>query len=269
VSPATAVPFSETLKLAAYAAVGGRKTLQIGHLIEAYGVENVGIISAEHGLGTIKSLVDERYVFKVNSRSDLRNAWGWAAERFNTPDKWLAFDGGTRILNWVQKEIFGGAQEALEQIINGTKRNELPASIRPYAAYVIKDNDLNTQQMWWQCGEQCDRILDSFVKLGCNMYWTFWERQTSIGQYDKGPPWKPDTPGTGAFAAVRETFDFVFRMVANGDTSTAYFRNPANSILNFTKTRDDWRGGIRVPDEIPDFNLAEFVKLIKGEKTDG
>lgn len=262
--------YKETLKLAAYAATGGRKTLQIGHLIEAFGAENVGIISCEHGLNTIKSLVDDRYVFRADTRADMRGAWAWAKEHeFTTPNKWLCVDGGTRALNWIQQEIFGGAQAALEQIINGVSKRDLPANLRPFGSYIIKDSELNGQQMWWQTGEQCDRMLDSFIKLGCNMYWTFWERLTSIDQYTKGPPMKADTPGTGAFSAVKETFDFIFRLVAEGETATAHFRNPPGNNSNYGKVRDDWRGGIKVPDSIPDFNLASFVQLVQGKRTTG
>src|SRR5688572_25509460 len=76
-------PFDESLKMAAYGVTGGRKTLQIGHLIERYGAENVGIINCEHGLGTINSLTDKRYIYVAHGLDDLRAAWGWANERFN------------------------------------------------------------------------------------------------------------------------------------------------------------------------------------------
>src|SRR5262245_66227795 len=86
---ASASPFSETLKLASYASTGGRKTLQIGYLIDLCGAENVGIISCEHGLRTIHSKLDERYVKVVGNRDELRAAWGWANENFKRPDQWV------------------------------------------------------------------------------------------------------------------------------------------------------------------------------------
>lgn len=264
-----AVAFSESLKVASYAETGGRKTLQIGHLIDVYGAENVGIISCEHGLNTIRSRVDERYVYTVDSRADLRKAWSWAKEQFTKKDQWVCVDGGTRALNWVQQEIFGGAQAALEAIINGANRRDLPADVRKYAPFVTKELDLNTQQMWIQTGFQCERMLDQFVKLGTNMYWTFWEERTSLDQYTKGPPMIPDTPGKGALNAVKGTFDFVFRLVGAGDTVTAHFRNPIGNNSNYGKVRDDWTGGVKVPDSIGDFNLASFVQLVKGESNGG
>jgi hypothetical protein len=258
--------FSETLKLAAFAPTGGKKTLQIGYLIDLVGAENVGIISCERGLNTIRSKVDERFIRNVTSRPEWREAWAWANENFNGPDKWIAVDGGTRVLNWVQGEIFGGAQAALEQIINGTNRRDLSPDVRKYVPFVTKELDLNTQQMWIQTGFQCERLLDSFVKLGSNMYWTFWEERTSIDQYTKGPPAIPDTPGKGALNAVKSIFDFIFRLVPDGANVTAQFRNAPGNNAIYGKTRDDWDGGIKVPDSIAGFRLDEFVKLISGSK---
>lgn len=256
--------FAETQKLAAYAPTGGKKTLQIGYLIDLVGAENVGIISCERGLNTIRSKVDERFVRNVSSRPELREAWAWANETFNKPHQWVCVDGGTRVLNWVQAEIFGGAQAALEQIINGVQRRELPPEVRKYAPFVTKELDLNSQQMWIQTGFQCERLLDSFVKLGANMYWTFWEERTSIDQYTKGPPAIPDTPGKGALNAVKGVFDYIFRLLPSGAEVTAQFRNAPGNNAIYGKTRDDWDGGIKVPDSIPNFNLASFVKLISG-----
>lgn len=256
--------FNETLKLASFASTGGRKTLQIGYLIDLVGAENVGIINADRGLTTIKSKTDERYVKTVDSRAELREAWAWARDNFNAPHQWVAVDGGTRVLNWIQQEIFGGAQAALDGIIAGTSRGELK-DLRKYASYISKELDLNSQQMWWQTGQQCERLLDSFIKLNSNMYWTFWEKQSSLSQFQKGPPWKPDTPGTGAFEAVKRAFDFIFRLVSDGDQVTAHFRNPRGSNLNYGKVRDEWDAGIRVPDSIVGFRLDEFIRLISGE----
>lgn len=263
----TQQPYEETFKGAGYAETGGKKTLQIGHLIEAFGAENVGILSCERGLSTINSLLDERYIFRVDSIDDLRQGYAWAKENgFNTPDKWVCVDGGSRVLDWVQQEIFGGAQLALETILSGTSRRELDAKVRKYAPFVTKEEDLNNQQMWIRTGFECSRLLDSFVKLGSNMYWTFWKEMTSLDQYRKGPPAIPDTPGKGALGAVKGAFDFIFHLVPNGETVTAHFRNPPGNNSYYGKTRDDWRGGIKVPDSIPDFNLASFVQLVQGKQ---
>lgn len=261
-----AKPFAETIKCASYAATGGRKTLQIGHLIKEFGAENIGIISCEHGLNTIGSLVDERFVFRATDRQGLRDAYKWAQDNgFVTPDKWVCVDGGSRALNWINHEIFAGAQKALEGVIDGKQKRALDSSFRKYASYVTKEEDLNTQQMWWRTGYECEQLLDAFIKLGANMYWTFWEDQTSISQYVKGVPWIPETPGKGALVAVKGTFDFIFRLIPWKDSVAACFRNPPGNNENYGKVRDDWNSGIKVPDRIEGFNLAEFVKLISSK----
>lgn len=253
--------FVESFKAASYGAQSSRKTLQIGYLIETFGAENVGIISCEHGLGTIASLTDSRYVFVADNLDKLREGYGWARERFSNTSQWVCVDGGSRVLQWINHEIFIGAQRALDGVIAGTDKRALDPAIRKYASYIEKEISLNSQQMWWRTGYECERLLDSFIKIGSNMYWTFWEDQTSISQYVKGVPWIPETPGKGALAAVKGAFDFIFRLVPDGENSTAHFRNPAGTITNYTKTRDDWRGGVRVPDSIANFNLAEFYQL--------
>src|SRR6185503_21146357 len=89
VSPAHETkPFNETLKMAAYGANNSRKTLQIGHLIETFGAANVGIISCERGLNTIKSKLDERYIKVVDNKQELRDAWKWANDSFG-PNQWV------------------------------------------------------------------------------------------------------------------------------------------------------------------------------------
>ena len=255
--------FDESLKIAAYGVTGGRKTLQIGHLIERFGAENVGIINCEHGLGTISSLTDKRYIYVAHGLTDLRAAWGWANERFNRPDQWVCVDGGSRALDWINHAIFKGAQDALEGLLDNPQRSMLEPTVRKYASYVSKDFDLNSQQMWWRTGYECSQLLDAFIRIGSNMYWTFWEDQTSISQYVKGAPWIPETPGKGSLAAVKGAFDFIFRLVPDGENVTAIFRNPPGNNANYTKTRDDWRGGVHLPDRIENFNLADLVEIIR------
>jgi hypothetical protein len=259
-------PFSETIKCAAYGATSSRKTLQIGYLIETFGAENVGVISCERGLNTIRSLADERYIKVAEDRDGLRAAWAWAKETFTRPDQWVCVDGGTRALQWIHNDIFGGTQRAYEMVLSGTGKKDLPAALRPFAAFITGNDEMNSQGMWIRVGSEAERLLNTFVKLPSNMYWTFWEEQTNIDQYRKGVPWRPDTPGNGALGAVKGTFDFIFRLISEGEQSTAIFRNPVGNNENYGKTRDDWRGGVKVPDRMPAFNLAQFVKLINKQE---
>jgi hypothetical protein len=262
VSPAPEIkPFNETLKMAAYGANSSRKTLQIGNMIEAFGSENIGVISCERGLRTIHSLLDERYIKVVDNRDELRLAWQWARENFTKPNQWVCVDGGTRVVQWLHNEVFGTAQRAYEAILNGTPKKNLPADLRPFAAFVTSNDELDTGRLWGRLGTESERLLDSFIKLPSNMYWTFWEELTSIDQYRKGVPWKPDTPGNLSFGAIKGAFDYIFRLVSHGDTSTAYFRNPPGNNENYGKTRDDWRSE-RIPDKMADFNIVDLINLI-------
>lgn len=260
-------PFNETIKCASYGATSSRKTLQIGTLIETFGAENVGVISCERGLNTIRSLADERYIRVAEDMNGLREAWAWAKDNFSKPNQWVCVDGGTRALQWVHNEVFGGTQKAYELILGGTNKKDLPAPLRPYAAFITGNDEMNTQGMWIRVGSEAERLFNTFVKLPANMYWTFWEEQTNVDQFRKGVPWRPDTPGNGALGAVKGTFDFIFRLTSEGEQSTAIFRNPPGNNENYGKTRDDWRGGIKVPDRIKGFNLAEFVQLITNNQT--
>lgn len=259
-------PYAETMKCAAYGTNSSRKTLQIGYLIETFGVENVGIISCERGLSTIKSFTDERYIKVVDDRNGLREAWGWAQENYTGTNQWVCVDGGTRVLQWIHAEVFGTAQRAYEAVLNGTPKRNLSPDLRAYASFITNNEEIDTGRLWGRLGTEAERLFDSFIKLPSNLYWTFWEELTSIDQYRKGTPWKPDTPGNLSFGAIKGAFDFIFRLVPAGDTSTAIFRNPPGNNENYGKARDDWHGGVRVPDRIPAFNLAELVGLIHGDK---
>lgn len=256
-------PFNETLKMAAYGANNSRKTLQIGHLIETFGAENVGIISCERGLNTIRSLLDERYIKVVDNKQQLRDAWKWASDTFDT-HQWVCVDGGTRTIQWLYNDVFGTAQRAYETVLNGTPKKNLPPDLRVYAAFITSNDELDTGRLWGRLGTEAERLLDSFVKLPSNQYWTFWEELTSIDQYRKGVPWKPDTPGNLSFGAIKGAFDFIFRLIPQGESSTAYFRNPPGNNENYGKTRDDWRGGVRIPDRVGDFRLDRLVQLLTG-----
>jgi hypothetical protein len=119
---------------------------------------------------------------------------------------------------------------------------------------------LDGQRIWIQVGMDCERLMDAFIKLPSSVYWNFWEELTSKGQYEKGLPWKPDTPGNGAFNSIRRAFDYVFRLTREGELITAQC---SNSPKAFAKKRND-QAIIMVPNEIKNFNLAEFVEKAMG-----
>jgi hypothetical protein len=234
--------------------------LQIGHLIERFDAENVGIISCESGLTTISSRINPDYVKQCDSLDDLRKAFGWAKEKFTLPTQWVCVDGGSRVLQWVRDENWGNAEQAAELLMEGKRRDMLSDGLKPYARFVTKDMSLDGQRIWIQVGMDCERLMDAFIKLPSSVYWNFWEELTSKGQYEKGLPWKPDTPGNGAFNSIRRAFDYVFRLTREGETITAQC---SNSPKAFAKKRDDWEI-VKVPAEIKGFNLAAFVEKVQG-----
>lgn len=111
---------------------------------------------------------------------------------------------------------------------------------------------------------ECTRLFNGYVRLPCSMYWTFWEELTNLDQYSKGPPWVPDTPGKGSRDALKGAFDFVLRLVREGNSSTALCDDGQQNKY-YAKRRDDRSAGIEVPNEIKDFNLASFVTKLRGE----
>lgn len=249
------------LKIALYGASEGTKTLQIGHLIDTFGASNVGILSCEGGLSTIRSRIDPQFVRECASLEDLRKGWTWAAKTFTRPDQWVCVDGGSRALQWVRDENWGNAERAMEEILEGRQRSQLPDGLKSYARFVTKAGELDGQRIWVQVGTECERLLDAFIKLPCSVYWNFWEEMTSVDQYTRALPWKPDTPGKGAFEAIRRSFDYVGRLERAADgTVKCTFRNSPKA---FAKRRDDWNI-VKVPDDIAPFRLDEFVRMLEG-----
>lgn len=268
-TPADSTP-PPTLKVAAYSSTGGRKTLQIGHLIEAFGPDNILIVNCEQGLNTIKSKLPGVAVYDVSAGNEnlapidrFRQGWSWIKER-DKPGAWLCVDGGTRVIQWMQDQIWSGTALAYNELVSGVRRNELSAAARPFGRFVTKDFDINSQGQWIELGMSAQRMFNMFVCLKANLYWTFWEDKTSVDQYKKDLPYTLDTPGNGARDAIKGAFDFICRLAPNAarDNCDAAF---TNGQLQYAKVRDDWAGGVRVPAVIPNFNLAEFARFIRGE----
>lgn len=262
-----------TLKLAAYASTGGRKTLQIGHLIESFGPENVFILNCEQGLGTIASRLNGVATYDIGSSGGketeglspadkFRKAWDWVKKN-DGEGRWLCVDGGTRVLQWLQDQIWGGTAAAYNEIVSGTRRTDLTPAIRPYGRFITDRLDINSQAQWVELGMAAQRVFNSYVTLKSNLYWTFWEEKTSVGQYEKSLPYTIDTPGNNARLAIQGAFDFIFRLTPDGKSGcTAAFQN---GNLQYAKVRDDWNAGLRVPATVPGFNLATFARFLRGE----
>lgn len=256
--PETAIAlFDETLKIAAYGEYDTRKTLQIGHLIEAFGSERVFIASAEAGLGTIRSLVMPERVFTVNSLDDFRNAWAWGAERAASPDTWFVVDGGSRLMHWIANDLFEKANKAVEAML----RDKLTKDLIPFVRFT-SDNRVDGQKVYLEVALQIERLLGSLIRMGGNLYVTFLEDMTETNPVTRvrKPPYGPDIPGRRGLKAVMSTFDYVLRLKPGKSGALAITGGDDQSLA---RTREDGRAGVVIPDTIPNFNLADFVRLIQ------
>lgn len=252
---------NETCKIALYGSNQSGKTLQIGNLIRAFGAANVGIVSCEDGLKTVASLIDPQHVRECNSLSDLRAAFKWASEGYAGPDKWVCVDGGTRAMQWIAGDVWAGTDACYTALALGSSKADLPMAIKPYLRFITGAGEIDGQRQWIQIGRDIDWELNRWVKLPSNMFWTFWEDQTSLDQYRKGLPWQVDCPGKAGRDGIYSAFDFVLRLTREGEKVVA--TNDPTRRLARTKTRDDWAGGIKVPNEISDFNLAAFTLTLR------
>lgn len=253
--------FTETTKVALFGANSTGKTLQIRSLIEACGWENVGIVSCEDGLKVIRSSIRPEQVKECNSIRDLKQAFAWASEKYAGAEKWVCVDGGTRALQWVAGEIWAGTDAVYTMMATGTPVSELPPAVKPFLRYITDKGAIDGQRQWIDIGRAIDFELNRWVRLPANMYWTFWEDQTSRGQYDKGLPWQTDAPGKGGRDAIYGTFDFILRLTTE-DKKIIATHDPSKRAVR-SKARDDWKGGITVPLEQADFNLAKFTETLR------
>jgi len=188
--------FDETLKIAAYGEYDTRKTLQIGHLIEAFGPQKVFIASVEAGLGTIRSLLVQDQIKVVASYDDFRAAWAWAAERANKPDTWFVIDGGSRLMHWVANDLFERANKTLEAVL----REKLPKDLIPFMRFITDNNRVDGQKVYLEVALQIERLLSSLIRMGGNLYVTFLEDMTETNPLTRvrKPPYGPMCRGGAA-----------------------------------------------------------------------
>lgn len=253
--------FNETLKVALYASFGGRKTLQIGHLIEAFGAENVLVISAERGLGTIRSTVLESQVIPVNNLAGLRDAFQKASE-FAKPDRWVCIDGMSQVMSWLANEQLTGA----ERYYDLKARNQvIPVNDLPFGRFMSDKGAIDSMRIYQRIGRDSENLLNAWITLPCNLYVNYLEEKIGSSGYERTLPYGPDVPGKVGLREVMSSFDFVGRLYYQDGKLNAGF-DPTAAHHYLARTRDD-RRVVEVPAVIEDFNLAEFVKLVKGEAT--
>lgn len=250
--------FSDTLKIAGYGRYGSRKTLQIAHLIELVGASNVLIVSAEHGLGTIRSKVDPANVIVAANYADIRSNWKRVVE-FAKPDRWICMDGGSQVMEWLANEQFAGADRYFEAKARGL---EIKDADKPFGRFMSDKGSIDAMRIYGRIGRDSELFLASWIGLPCNLYFNYLEDKTESSGYEKILPYGPDVPGKVGLRSVMSSFDFVFRLTFDANGCLVAGFNPASNVY-LARTRED-RTLVTIPTEIVDFNLADFVRLVTG-----
>jgi len=261
--PETAAqPFSDTTKVACYGEYGSLKTLQIGHLISAFGAENVGIVSVERGLGTIRSLIQSDNIYPATTLEDLRGAWAWADKKFNAADKWVCIDGGTRMMQLLANDQFAGVDRVFERKAKGL---DIRAADVPYTRFLNDDGVIDAQKVYGRIGRDSEIILGSWLRLKSNLYVNYLQDLTGSNKREKTYPFGPDVPGRVGLRAVMSSFDYVLHLGLD-DSGKLVARTRATPMY-LARTREDRNAGITIAPEIVNFNLAGFVTQIQGGTT--
>jgi len=257
------LPFSETIKIAVYTPPNNQKTLQIRGLIERYGADSVGIVSAERGLNTIKSSINDDMVFVVSTPEDARKAYAWAKEKYNRPGAWVVIDGGSSIMNLQANRHFGAADACLQHVIlRGA--DSLPPELKIYQRFITKRGgvwNLDMMAIYGLLGREAERFWDAWTSQQWHLYANFWEEKTGSVDRERVPPYGPDVPGRMGVGAIHGKFDYIVRLVRNqnGGVNGVVRDDPAVSI---TKVREDRAVVAPIPDVIKGFSLTAFIDML-------
>lgn len=247
--------------MALYAPWGGRKTLQIAHLIDAFGPENVLVVNAERGLNTINSkLTVKENVVVAPNLDTLRKEFGARVVPFATgPDKYICLDGASTVVTWMANEQLNGADRYYE---NMKKNMPIHPNDLQYGRFIQK-GEINSMAVYNRVGRDSETLWNAWVGLHANVYVNFREEMTGSTGFEKTYPYGPDVPGKVGLSAAMSIFDYVGRLTYEEGKLVGGF--DVTSRLYMAKLRDDQNAGIKVPPVIPDFNLAEFFKLVRGQ----
>jgi hypothetical protein len=222
----------------------------------------VKVISAEHGLGTIRSVVDPGNVIIVSNVDETRKAWAtcreWVEARIKARNSlWIAIDGGSQIMEWVANEQFTGADTYFEMKSKGI---EPPDRLKPFGRYMSDRGNIDPMKIYGRIGRDSENLLSAWIGLPANLYVNYLEDMTQSNGYEKTIPWGPDVPGKVGLRSVMSSFDFVFRLAFNPESRLTAYLNPASNVY-LARTRED-RTLVKLPLEMVDFNLADFVQLV-------
>jgi hypothetical protein len=256
------VAFEETLKVCLYGKFGSRKSLQIGHLIDLVGADNVLVISAERGLGTIQSkLTNPQQVLAVSNLDELRAVY-LTAKEFAEQDarRWVCVDGMSQVTEWLANAQLSGAEQYYDLKV---QNQTIPAKLLPFGRFLSDKGAIDSMRVYGRVGRDSENLLSAWIGLPCNLYCNYLEDMTGSSGYEKTPPYGPDVPGRVGLRALMSSFDFVGRLSYDTDGNlVGQFDSRSNYYM--ARTRED-RTKVDLPVEIGNFRLDKFVQLIKGE----
>lgn len=260
---ATAVPAAKTLKIALYSDYCRRKTEQLGRLIESVGMDSCVIVSCDQGLDTIDSVVDYSRVVVVNSWDDMRVAYKFANEKLaGKSNPWGLIDGATSLLLEHVNSLFAATEEAYDC---RARKQSIPDHLITASRYLTKNDQVDGMAIYGRVGRDLTRLFQTWKAANINMVWTFLEELTGLtDKREKTYPFGPAIPGNLGYRAAMSTFDFVVRLWYDANGRLVAGTKP--TAMYEARTREDQRGGIEIPAVIPDFDLSEFIKLIRPMK---
>ena len=257
--PADQPTYSETLKICCYGQFGSRKTLAIGQLIDA-GAE-VCVMSAERGLNTIASRLPKAKVLVATNLNEFREAWSVAKDWADVhPTGWVCVDGGSQVAEWIANEQLSGAENYYDAKV---KNQTIPQNLMPFGRFLSEKGAIDSMRIYGRIGRDSENLLAALIGLPCNLYVNYLEEKTGSSGYERTLPYGPDVPGKVGLRAVMSSFDYVVRLAYNAQRELVAYLDPA-SALYMARTRED-RQVVQLPTEIPNFNLAEFAALLRGE----
>lgn len=254
--------YIDTLKVALYGQFGSRKTLQIGSLIDLVGANNVLIVSAEHGLNTIRSKVKEAQVIVISSMDELRKNFQKLNEFAAKVGRegWLAVDGMSQVTEWLANDQLAGADR---YYIASKLGQTIDQNDQQYGRF-LQRGEINSMAIYGKVGRDSENLLSALIGLPCNLYVNYLEDKTGSSGFEKTLPWGPDVPGRVGLRAIMSSFDFVGRLTYNAEKKLVAGFDSSRPEFYLARTRDD-HAVVEVPREIVDFDLGQFAAMVQGE----
>ena len=258
----------DTTKLAMYGDYEVGKTMQIKHLIHAYGAEKVIILNADAGLSSINSHLEGVEVVRVGSRDDMRRAYcdifgsdiypdgspcAKKYVQFNEPGCWIVQDGVSRIFEWIENDNKRLAEAVYVAVLAEKKVDPLLAK---YRTCVTESDRYDQQKVYGFIGRDIEDYCSAWIKSAANTYWTFMEALTGHNGRNRCKPLGPSIPGRMGLDSVMRSMDFIFRMYWEGER--CFVRTRATDEF-LARRRNDIDAGDAIPDVIENFNVAEFA----------